>query len=439
MVVASPVARSAYSELFENNPSSGLELLVFIDDPSVNSARVAGGVAPAPLHSNCPDPQSAVAHDVGSDLVKSQPDYYPILRPDPPMELCYWNERVGVVGWEVGGGGGGFGSNDGGVAVVGSGGVVLGSAVDPPMSLTLRIAPKKRANNNRKTTRNDEISPFNLEKAGIYLNKPLEEVMVAGSRATDEYLSFHNVDPTKVVRGRYLDCMRFLNTPEYVFLDCYIKGYTVRVQFWQELVHLLCKGGYYKHQKFNDVGWLSDDQINCWMELIIRARPPGARYRVAKTRMASSHLGTQKFILETDEHLIGMLDGSSRPYPSCDDVDIVNSLPNDARYPSLNAHLSKWTSLLNVMLQRAGHFERTKWLPYNFELIYNQGFCFDIPLQGNLSDCGVVTCLVIENLCSDKAPVVVGNPNVFFCAIRVNMACRFYDCRCEDTSECGYD
>ncbi|GKD07145.1 hypothetical protein Tco_1186830 [Tanacetum coccineum] len=110
------------------------------------------------------------------------------------------------------------------------------------------VAPKKRANNNRKTTRNDEILAFDLGKAGIDLNEPLEEeVMVTGSCATDEYLSFHNVDPTKVKRGRYVDCMRFLNAPEYVYLDCYIKGYTDGLQFWQELVPLLCKGGYYKH------------------------------------------------------------------------------------------------------------------------------------------------------------------------------------------------
>ncbi|GJT38169.1 phospholipase-like protein [Tanacetum coccineum] len=268
-----------------------------------------------------------------------------------------------------------------------------------------------------------------------------------------------------VVRGQYVDCMTFLNAPEYVYLDCYIKGYTVGVQFWQELVPLLCKGGYYEHQKLSEVGWLSDDQINCWMELIIRARPPGARYTVAKTGMSSLHLGSQKFILETDEHIIGMLDGSSRPYPSWDDVDIVymplhcngnhwvtcvinlpsstihviDSLPNDDRYRTLNAHLSKWTSVLNVMLQKDGHFKRTRRLPYNFNLVYNDGFCFPIPRQGNCSDCGVVTGWVIENLCSDMTPVVDGEPNIFFSVVRVNMASRFYDCRCEDTSQCGYD
>ncbi|GKC12070.1 phospholipase-like protein [Tanacetum coccineum] len=60
--------------------------------------------------------------------------------------------------------------------------------------------------------------------------------------------------------------------------------------------------------------------------LIIRARPPGARYTVAKTGMTSLHMGSQKFILETDEHIIGMLDGSLRPYPSWDDVDSVESV-----------------------------------------------------------------------------------------------------------------
>ncbi|GJZ50861.1 transposase, MuDR, MULE transposase domain protein [Tanacetum coccineum] len=122
------------------------------------------------------------------------------------------------------------------------------------------IAPTKRVNNNRKTTRNDEISPFDPANAGIDLNQPLEEeVMVTSSCATDECLSFYNVDPAKVVRGQYVDCMTFLNAPEYVYLDCYMKGYTVGVQFWQELVPLLCKVGYYEHQKLSEVGWLSDD------------------------------------------------------------------------------------------------------------------------------------------------------------------------------------
>ncbi|GKC69955.1 phospholipase-like protein [Tanacetum coccineum] len=60
------------------------------------------------------------------------------------------------------------------------------------------VAPKKRANNITNTTRNAIVSPFNLGKAGIDLNS--QELMYLGSRATDDYISLHNVDHTKVVR-----------------------------------------------------------------------------------------------------------------------------------------------------------------------------------------------------------------------------------------------
>lgn len=53
----------------------------------MNSARVAGGVAPAPLHSICPVPQSAVAQDVGPDPLKLHP-VLPQNRPDHPDGAC---------------------------------------------------------------------------------------------------------------------------------------------------------------------------------------------------------------------------------------------------------------------------------------------------------------------------------------------------------------
>ncbi|GJZ79988.1 phospholipase-like protein [Tanacetum coccineum] len=124
---------------------------------------------------------------------------------------------------------------------------------------------------------------------------------------------------------------------------------------------------------------------------------------------------SDKFMIEADFHLMGMLDGSSRPYPSWDEVDtvympinsegnhwvtgilnlrwsiihIVDSLDSVARIPSLIDHISKWTNVLNVLLEKAGHFERTGRRPYNFE------------------------------------------------AIRVDLTLRLYDCRCEDTTEFG--
>ncbi|GJZ92273.1 phospholipase-like protein [Tanacetum coccineum] len=251
---------------------------------------------------------------------------------------------------------------------------------------TTTVAPKKGANNIRNTTRNAKVSPFNLGKASIDLNSPVRELMYMGSRATNDYISLHNVDPNKVVRNKYVNCIRFLESPESVFLDCFIKGFLVEVQFWQDLVPYVCKGALYTENNPDRFGWLSEDHINCWMELMIRARPPSAQYTVAKTGTLAMLNMSNKFVIETDFHLMGMLDGSLHPYPSWDDVDIVympincgrnhwvigilnlrwskihviDSLPSPHQISSLINHISKWTNVLNVLLDKAGHFERTR-------------------------------------------------------------------------------
>nr|GEZ04745.1 hypothetical protein [Tanacetum cinerariifolium] len=165
---------------------------------------------------------------------------------------------------------------------------------------TTTVAPKKRANNIRNTMRNAKVSPFNLGKASIDLNSPVGELMYMGSCATDDYISLHNVDPNKVVQNKYVNCMRFLESPESVFLDCFIKGFVV-------------------------------EHINCWMELMIRARSPSARYTVAKTGTSAMLDKSSKFVIEIDFYLMGMLYGSSRPYPSWDDVDIVSLYAHQLR------------------------------------------------------------------------------------------------------------
>ncbi|GJV66970.1 phospholipase-like protein [Tanacetum coccineum] len=306
---------------------------------------------------------------------------------------------------------------------------------------TTTVAPKKRANNTRNKTRSDKVSAFNIEKAGIDLNSPVEDLVYMGSHDTDVYISLHNVDPNKVVRNQYVDCMTFLGSPKLVFLDCGIKGFVVEEQFWRDLVPYVCKGGNNTKNNYQRFAWLSEDHINFWMELMIRDRPPGARYTVAKTRTSAMIEKSNKFVIETDFHLMGMLDGSSRPYPSWDDVDIVympinsggdhwvtgvlnlrwstihviDSLNNPHRKKQLMDHISKWTNVLNVLLEKAGHFERTGRQPYNFELVYNDGLEFASPQQGNSSDCGVVTCWVIESLFMGRAPVLYNvDPNFFF-------------------------
>ncbi|GKD73224.1 phospholipase-like protein, partial [Tanacetum coccineum] len=297
---------------------------------------------------------------------------------------------------------------------------------------TTTVAPKKRANNTRNKTRNDKVSAFNLGKACIDLNSPVEDLVYMGSSDTDVYISLHNVDPNKVVRKQYVNCMSFLGSPEPVFLDCGIKGFVLEEQFWRDLVPYVCKGGNNTKNNYQRFAWLSEDHINFWMELMIRDRPPGARYTVAKTGTSAMIEKSNKFVIETDFHLMGMLDGSSRPYPSWDDVDIVympinsggdhwvtgvlnlrwstihviDSLNNPHRKKQLMDHISKWTNVLNVLLEKAGHFERTWRRPYNFELVYNDGLEFMRTQQGNNSDCGVVTCWVIESLLRSKRHII---------------------------------
>lgn len=61
----------------------------------MNSARVAGGAAPAPLHSTWPEPQSAVEQEVDADPSKLHP-VRPQHRPDQPVGA--WNARELSVG-----------------------------------------------------------------------------------------------------------------------------------------------------------------------------------------------------------------------------------------------------------------------------------------------------------------------------------------------------
>ncbi|GKD16543.1 hypothetical protein Tco_1205701 [Tanacetum coccineum] len=59
------------------------------------------------------------------------------------------------------------------------------------------------------------------------------------------------------------------------------------------------------------------------MELLIRRRPLNANWTVAYTSTISVHPENNQFIILNDPHVIGTLDGSTRPYPSWNDVDWV--------------------------------------------------------------------------------------------------------------------
>ncbi|GJT58526.1 hypothetical protein Tco_1002059 [Tanacetum coccineum] len=63
-----------------------------------------------------------------------------------------------------------------------------------------------------------------------------DDVRITGARTTGYFISYENMDPSKVKRLKYVECLTFLYNPERIYLDCHIKGFRVMESFWQELV-----------------------------------------------------------------------------------------------------------------------------------------------------------------------------------------------------------
>ncbi|GJV81024.1 hypothetical protein Tco_1516894 [Tanacetum coccineum] len=135
-------------------------------------------------------------------------------------------------------------------------------------------------------TRNANVSAFDLGKAVVDDNAQEDEVMITGARATEDYVSFENVDPNKVARDPYVECMTFLFNPQPIFLDCHIKGYRAMESFWRELVPQMDKGGYYKVDDPNKVSWLSDD---VYMPINARGRFTRRRPQINRLKSLPDH------------------------------------------------------------------------------------------------------------------------------------------------------
>lgn len=72
---------------------------------------------------------------------------------------------------------------------------------------------------------------------------------------------------------------------------------------------------------------LLKQQMNCWIELLIRNREAGANWTVAKSWTASTYPighGRRAPMLRMAPSIKGTLDGSTRPYPSWADVEWVS-------------------------------------------------------------------------------------------------------------------
>nr|GEW52473.1 hypothetical protein [Tanacetum cinerariifolium] len=123
------------------------------------------------------------------------------------------------------------------------------------------ILPKQRVNKTKNKGKNANLAPLNL--GGAFEDDNVEEnnVTFLGSQFDGNFLIYENVDPTK--------------------------------------------------------------HMNSWMELLIRRRNAKANWTVAYTGTISVHPENNRFIIPTDQHVIGTLDGTTRPYPAWNDVDWV--------------------------------------------------------------------------------------------------------------------
>ncbi|GJV33677.1 phospholipase-like protein [Tanacetum coccineum] len=185
------------------------------------------------------------------------------------------------------------------------------------------ILPKERVNKTKNKGKKANLSPLNL--GGAFEDDNVEEnnVTFLGSQFTGNFLMYENVDPSKVRRGNYVNLLAFLNDPHQVYLDCYMKGYIVPVSFWHQLVPHFCMPDMHRLPHDTPIGWLSGEHMNSWMELLIRRRAADAKWTVAYTSTISVHPENNRFIIPTDQHVIGTLDGTTRPYPAWNDVDWV--------------------------------------------------------------------------------------------------------------------
>lgn len=235
-------------------------------------------------------------------------------------------------------------------------------------------------------------------------------------------------------------------------------------QFFQELLPYLYKNGTDQSPDKLKIGWLTDEHMNAWMEFLIRYRSPDANWTVAKSATAAwlvSHSGRVP-VLSFDSEIRGTLNGSTPPYPSWDNIQwvlmplhicgnhwvtaiinlhdstfyVLDSMEIPAHRNDLLMFLSEWTDVLNQCLMELGHFERTGRQPYKFDLNYNK-YGYAIPQQTNGSDCGVITCWLITQFVVGSLPPTFDSNDVD--SFRVTMGRLFYECRCEITSNCGYD
>nr|GEX79744.1 hypothetical protein [Tanacetum cinerariifolium] len=167
--------------------------------------------------------------------------------------------------------------------------------------------PKKRVGKTKKKCKNDNLPPLNLANAFAYDNAGGDEVVITGVLDTGIYFTL----PEK----NLMTSQQSILNPYDVYLNCYMMGYLVPNFFWRQLVPHLCMPRSHSIDNPYQEGWLSGDQMNAWIEILIRSRPQNVDWTVSKSGTTCVHLENNRFMIVTDPHIIGTLDGSTRPYP----------------------------------------------------------------------------------------------------------------------------
>nr|GEY69604.1 hypothetical protein [Tanacetum cinerariifolium] len=181
-----------------------------------------------------------------------------------------------------------------------------------------------------------------------------------------------------------------------------------------------------QHFGVSDIsGFQSYQHMYSWVQILIRERIENANWTLAKSGTLCLHPENNRFMILTDPHNIGTLNGLVRLFPSWIDVTWV--------YMPIKAEGVHWvTGAINLIDSIFYVFDSME--SESRMLMLEQ----QVPQQKIAKDCEVITCWLITKLCLGQAPTVVNDSQVYWDNMGHYMSDTFYKCRCEDTENCGY-
>nr|GEU88372.1 hypothetical protein [Tanacetum cinerariifolium] len=251
------------------------------------------------------------------------------------------------------------------------------------------VLTKKKVDKTKKKGKTTKLSPLNLRNNFAAENVSVDDLTITGVHQTDNDFNYETVDPDKVTRDGYVSMTVFLLDPYDIYLDYYMKGYKLPSFFWPQLVLHVCT---YRRERSWPEGWLSSDHMDSLVQILIRERTENANWTLAKSGTVCLHPKNNRFIILTDPHIIGTLDGSVRPFPSRNDVTwvympindgevhwvtgainltdsifyVLHSLESESQMLMLEQQVNNWTPVINSILETRGYFHATGRRPHNF-------------------------------------------------------------------------